>query len=214
MILGDMFSGGSDVPEKYLVPLAPEAEQIIDSSYDKAMEPIDREYGRIDQISSANQPLQGDINQAIKNKYQGILGQKLESYKSGERISARNKKLQSLKVAQRSLLVRSQIQNDIFMKNFQTQILQEQARAETLRSILTLGGSAAGYGMAGGFSSPDAQGGKLKGGQYTADVSFMSAMDPDIQQGTKRTFTTEGAEGGSKYRESLKGIGDFGSYTS
>jgi hypothetical protein len=191
--------GEEDLPEKQIAQLPPDAPAIIDKNYEKAMTPIEKQYGLINNIDQS--PIQGDMSQAIKQKYSGLLGERLQGFKAGERINARDKQLQNIKTAQTSLLARTQIQNDAFAAQLEAQQAREAARAETLSSILGFGG------MAAGIAYADSQKPKPR-------VTHASAVGSNSLQMGRESINQRSApmERSASYRNDLQGIGDFGNY--
>lgn len=143
MGLGGMMFG-DDTPQRQIAELPDDAKAIVEDDYKRASEPIETQYGLIDKQLSNPSPIVGNIDDAIKQKYSGLVGSRLENFRQGEKIGARSKQLSRIKTAQNALLAKQQVTSDIFARNMEDQQMQEAARAEALSSILGFAGSVGG----------------------------------------------------------------------
>ncbi len=139
MILGDIMYG-DDTPQRQIADLPPDAEGLIKQSYDEAMAPDNGKYGVV-----GTPEITGNIDDAIKQKYRGLVGERLQDYNLGDKINARSRQLGRIKVAQNAVSAKQQVSADIYAKNLENHRAVEAARAAALSSILGFAGQMAGY---------------------------------------------------------------------
>lgn len=159
MILGDIFYG-DDTPQRGVAQLSQEGQDVINSAQKEALSPISDKYDQINQDMDIGNKTFGLIggSDAIKQKYQGLLGNELQSESVGLRLNARHTQLQNIERAQSALLARTRVQNDIFARNMQNQQMMEAARAQAIGSILGIGGAVAGMYYGNKDSKPEPKG--------------------------------------------------------
>jgi hypothetical protein len=193
VILGDMFME-DDVPKHQIAQLDPTAEGLIDEQYQQAIQPADQQYGMIDKSLSDAAPIRGNIDSAIKKKYAGLVGEKLEGFRSGERINARDTRLKNIQKARSAIIAKQQVTNDIYSRTLADQRMLETARAQALSSILGFAGQMAGISIADSQKKEKAQ---------------VNIEDPMIIQGER---PKSNIDRGSIYDFNKQGMGQSMSY--
>lgn len=155
MVLGNVFF--PDTPQRQIADLPQEGQSVINDAVAKADEPISAEYAKNDQDLAAGSGAYDSFNlgsDAIKQKYGNILSNQLAGDSTALNLQSRQIQISNMQRAQTALLARQQVQNDIFAKNMQNQLMLETARAQALMSILGFAGSASGMYFAGMHQQP------------------------------------------------------------
>lgn len=209
---------GDDLPEKKTAELGASGDEVISRAQADAEKPMSQDFDQIDQDLGEGQKAYGllNVDNAIKEKYKGLLSDKLNDASRNMKLNARVKRADTLKRAQNAILAKTQIQNDIFMQNLQYQNMQESARASALNSILGFGGTAGGYFMAAssyGQGKPNAGPSNGVGGNNLGDDivtldSFIDGKSSFQQPGMNRIdrgyWDQPGMQNSINYRERLR----------
>ncbi len=152
MIFDDIFA--PSMPERQTVDLDPTTKKLIEDEYLRSQQNPSIEQGKIKSDLKSGQDTfdsgfaGGGMNDAIKQKYSGLLGNKLSGMGQSLNVNARFKQVDQMKKAQSALLAQTQVQNDIFAKNLEANQMKEAARADAINSILGFAGTVGGYSLA------------------------------------------------------------------
>lgn len=200
----------SEAPERQTADLDETTKKVISDELRRAQEDPSVQQGKIDSQLKAGQDTfnsgftSGGMNDAIKQKYSGLLGNKLNDMSQSARLNSRFKQVDQMKRAQSALLAQTQVQNDIFAKNLEAQQMKEAARAEAISSILGFAGTMGGFALAKQKSQRDQQpqGTQVKHSSATSGINY--------QKGGKNFEYNDGGSQGSNqsmaYLDSIQGI--------
>lgn len=198
----------SEVPERQTADLDETTKKLIADEYKRSQEDPSVAQGKINSDIKAGQDTfnsgfaGGGVNDAIKQKYSGLLGSKLNDIGQSAKLNARFKQVDQMKRAQSALLAQTQVQNDIFAKNMEANQMKEAARADAINSILGFAGTVGGYALAKQKSEREQkpQGTEVKHSSATQGIGY--------QKGGKN-FEYNDAPGMNQsmnYLDSLQGI--------
>ncbi len=167
-----IFDDVSSVPDRQTADLDETTKKLIADEYRRSQEDPSIAQGKINTDMKTGQDTfdsgfaGAGLNDAIKQKYSGLLGNKLQSSGADLKLSGRFKQADQMKRAQSALLAQTQVQNDIFAKNLEANQMKEAARADAINSILGFGGSVAGAYL--GARKPKEEKKQLKGKRKTS----------------------------------------------
>lgn len=141
-------------PDRQNADLDQTTKKLIDDQYKRSQIDPSVEKGKIDQdLTSGQDTFESGFtgagtDQAIKQKYSGLLGNKLQNIGADQKLNSRFKQVDQLQKAQAAMLAKTQVQNDIFAKNLEANQMKEAARAAAINSIMGFAGTVGGYALA------------------------------------------------------------------
>ncbi len=197
-------------PDRQTADLDETTKKVIADEYKRSQEDPSVAQGKIDANLKAGQDTfnsgftSGGMNDAIKQKYSGLLGSRLSNMGQSEKLNARFKQVDQMKRAQSALLAQTQVQNDIFAKNLEANQMKEAARADAINSIMGFAGTVGGYALAKQKAQNENQ-------QRSPEVKHSSASSGiGYHRGGKSFEMNDGGSQGSNqsmaYLDSLQGI--------
>lgn len=161
------FSDDGDMPKRQVAQFDPYTSELLGKDISAPFQKPDT--GAIDKNYAAGGDVynqMGDpgllggssFNQAIKEKYGRALQGDIDRMKNSERLNMRGNQLSKIKRAQQAVVAIQSVQNEAMTAQLEAQNMQESARAAAINSILQLGATAVGYGMAGMATKPSLPG--------------------------------------------------------
>ncbi len=201
------FLDTADAPDRQTADLDATTKKLIDDQYKRSQIDPSVERGKIDSDMSAGQDTfesgfsGANTNQAIKQKYSGLLGNKLQSMGQDQKLNSRFKQVDQLQKAQSAMLAQTQVQNDIFAKNLEANQMKEAARSQAINSILGFAGSVGGYALAKEKKNRETQ--QPNG----TSVKHSSAKQQGPMYGNRSSYNdAPGMNQSMNYLDSLEGI--------
>lgn len=202
----------SEMLDRQTADLDPTTKKLIEDQYKKSQENPSIEQSKINSDLKSGQDTFNSgfagngMNDAIKQKYSGLLGNKLSSLGQDLKLNARFKQVDQMKKAQSALLAQTQVQNDIFAKNLEANQMKEAARADAINSILGFAGTVGGNYLA-KRQEQDAKAGSQARVNHHG-VNTQTAFTHKYGHGEHGSQFGEGpgSNGSMSYLESIQGI--------